>query len=272
MSNTIASCPTWTVEEATNGSHGHIIRGMKTLSFPKFGFVIYRCTYSDDVAWKKLLTLIKEEAQTHIEELGPGRNWLGSHLEWTVIEDPILDGASHDEVKMRFDKWADENVVESERTSRNVLRWLPRFNYCVVVDEKCLVSLERSESTSKAATAVPGKEPPVFLVLMRAPRGIPAWMGGGGSQRRRLRRLSDGDSVDETEQDLEDEERRMREEEQEEEDEIEHRGDTPEEAWEATWMFVEPRSLLSLYNTLHSDTGWQHFYVRPPGVYGRGEC
>lgn len=277
MGNDLASCPTWTPQEARDESDGHTIRGMKISSFPKFGFVIYRCTYSDDAVWTELLSLIKKEAQAHIKELikelGPGRDWLGTHLEWTIVEDPTLDGASQEEVNARFDKWADEIVDESERTSTNVLRWLPRFNFCAVVDEKCLASMEKSKSKTEG---IVGKSPPVFVVLIRAQTVIPAWMGGnsggGGSfKRRRLRRLSDGDSVDETEQDLEDEERRRREEEQEEEDEIEHRGDTPVESNEGNWMLVEPTFLLSLYNILHANPGWEAFYVRPPGIYSQGK-
>ena len=275
MGNDFDSCPTWTAEEARDESYGHIIRGMKISSFPKFGFVIYRCTYSNNAAWTELLSFIKQEAQTRIEKLGPGRKWLGTHLDWTIIEDPTLDGASLEDVKSRFDLWADEIVDESERTSTNILRWLPRFNFCVVVDEKCLASMEKSKLNTEAEAGGVEKAPPVFVVLMRAKRGIPAWMSGGGSkQRRRIRRLSDGDSTDETEQDLEEEERIMREaeqEEEEEEEEAEDGDDTPMEPHEATWMYVEPRYLLSLYNTMQTDSGWELFYVRPPGVYGRNE-
>ncbi|KAG4444278.1 hypothetical protein IFR05_000253 [Cadophora sp. M221] len=276
MGNDFVSCPTWTAEEARDESDGHTIRGMKISSFPKFGFVIYRCTYNDDGLWTEFLSLIKQEAKAHIRELGPGRDWLGMHLEWTVIEDQTLDGSSQEEVKIRFDKWADEIVDESKSTGSNTVRWLPRFNFCVVVDEKCLARMLKSKSKRIGVTGkaeVVGETPPsVFVVLMRAERRVPAWTGGGGlNQRRRLRRLSDGDSVDETERDLEEEERIMREEEQNEGDEIVHRGDTPVEAHEATWMYVELGCLLSLYNILHTDSGWELFYVRPPGVFGRDE-
>ena len=91
------------------------------------------------------------------------------------------------------------------------------------------------------------------------------------NQRRRIRRLSDGDSIDETEQDLEYEERIMREAEQQEEEEAEAEDDTLIEPHEATWMYVEPRYLFSLYNIMQADSGWELFYVRPPGVYGRNE-
>lgn len=274
MGNDLASCPTWTAEEAKDESYGYIIRGMKTSSIPKFGFVIYRCTYSNNTAWTELLSLIKQEAQTQIEKLGPGRDWLGTHLDWTIVEDPTLDGASLEEVKSRFHRWADEIVDESERTSTNILRWLPRFNFFVVVDEKCLASMETSKLKTEAEAAGVEKAPPVFVVLMRAKRGIPAWMGGGGSnQRRRIRRLSDGDSIDETEQDLEHQERIMREAEQEEdeEEEVEDGDGTLLEPQEATWMYVGARYLLSFYNTMQTDSGWELFYVRPPDVYGRNE-
>ncbi|KFZ16776.1 hypothetical protein V502_04906 [Pseudogymnoascus sp. VKM F-4520 (FW-2644)] len=244
MGNDLASCPTWTPSEATSESYGHIIRAMKLPSFLKFGFVIYRCTYSDDAAWTQLLSLIKREAQEGIKKLGPGRDWLGAHLEWTVVEDPTLDGATQEEVKRRFGGWADGVVEEYERTSTGNVRRLPRFNYCVFVDEKGLASLEKSKAV---------------VVLMRSERGIPAWVLEAQAAASR-RPQSSVDSEDEEEENFEDEE-----EEEEEEDDI------PLAAHEATWMYVETQYLLSLYNSLHAGSGWKHSYVRPPGVYGRNE-
>ncbi|KAH8762912.1 hypothetical protein F5882DRAFT_415343 [Hyaloscypha sp. PMI_1271] len=249
MGNDLASCPTWTPSEATSESYGHTIRAMKLSSFLKFGFVIYRCTYRDDAAWTQLLSLIKREAQEDIKELGPGRDWLGAHLEWTVVEDPTLDGATQEEVKMRFDGWADGVMEEYERASTDNVRGLPRFNFCVFVDKKCLASLEKSKAV------VDGRKPPVFVVLMRANRGIPTWVLEAQASASRRPRSSE----DEEEEIFEDEE------EEEEEDDI------PLAAYEATWMYVETQHLLSLYNSLHADSGWEHFYVRPPVVYGRNE-
>jgi hypothetical protein len=221
---------------------------MKLSSFLKFGFVIYRCTYRDDAAWTQLLSLIKREAQEDIKRLGPGRDWLGAHLEWTVVEDPTLDGATQEEVKMQFDGWADGVVEEYGRASTDNVRGLPRFNFCVFVDKKCLASLEKSKAV------VDGRKPPVFVVLMRAKRGIPTWVLEAQASASRRPRSSE----DEEEEIFEDEE-------EEEEDDI------PLAAYEATWMYVETQHLLSLYNSLHADSGWEHFYVRPPGVYGRNE-
>jgi hypothetical protein len=91
---------------------------------------------------------------------------------------------------------------------------------------------------------------------MRAKRGIPTWVLEAQASASRRPRSSE----DEEEEIFEDEE-----EEEEEEDDI------PLAAYEATWMYVETQHLLSLYNSLHADSGWEHFYVRPPGVYGRNE-
>tara|TARA_R110002060_G_scaffold32702_6_gene43343 strand:+ start:1151 stop:1441 length:291 start_codon:yes stop_codon:yes gene_type:complete len=86
---------------------------MKISSFLKFGFMIYRCTYSDNAAWALLLSIIEREATERIENLGPGRDWLGAYLEWTVVKDPTLDGAAQEEVKRRFDEWADGHVEDA---------------------------------------------------------------------------------------------------------------------------------------------------------------
>ncbi|KFZ05974.1 hypothetical protein V501_07858 [Pseudogymnoascus sp. VKM F-4519 (FW-2642)] len=220
MSNDLASCPTWTFSEATSESHGHTIRAMKLSSFPKFGFVIYRCTYSNDAAWTQLLSVIQREAQEAVKELGPGRDWLGAHLEWTVVEDPTLDGATQEQVKTRFDEWADGVVEEYERTSTDNVRGLPRFNFCVFVDEKCLASLEKSKAV------LDGRKPPVFVILMRAERGIPAWVLE--AQVAASQRPQNGvDSEDEEEELFED-----KEEEVEDEDE----DDIPLAAHKATWI------------------------------------
>ncbi|OBT62289.1 hypothetical protein VE03_08597 [Pseudogymnoascus sp. 23342-1-I1] len=229
MGNDLASCPTWTLSEATAESYGYKIRTMKLSSFLKFGFVIYRCTYSDDAAWTQLLSPIQREAQEHIKGLGPGRDWLGAHLEWSVIEDPTLDGATQEQVKRLFDGWADGVVEEYERTSMD-------------------------------NAAVDGRKPPVFVILMRAEKGIPAWVLKAQAEASQHPR-SGADSEDEEEEFFEDEEK-----------EGDNEGDDiPLAAHQATWMYVETRYLLSLYNSLHSDSGWENFYVRPPGVYGRNE-
>lgn len=258
MGNDLDSCPTWTLSEATSESYGHTIRVMKLSSFLKFGFVIYRCTYSDDVAWAQLLSLIKRQSQENIKQLGLGRNWLGAHLEWTIIEDPTLDGVTREEVKMRFDEWADGVVDEDERTSTDNVRRLPRFNFCVFVDERCLASLRETKDM------VNGRKSPMFVVLMRAERGIPAWV-------LEAQAAASGrfDSKDEGDKNFENEEEEQEEEEKEEEEEDEDV--IPLAAHEATWMYVETQHLLSLYNSLHADSGWENFYVRPPGVYGRNE-
>lgn len=243
MGNDLASCPTWSLPEAISESYGHTIRAMKLSFFPKFGFVIYRCTYSDDAAWTDLLSLIQREAQETIKELGPGRDWLGTHLEWTIVEDPTLDGATQEQVKTRFDEWADSVVEEYERTSTDNVRGLPRFNFCVFVDEKCLASLEKSKAV------VDGRKLPVFVILMRAERGIPAWVLE--AQAAASRRPRSGVDSEDEEEIFEDEE----------EGEVEDENDISLAAHKTTWMYVETHHLLSIYNSLHADSGWENFYL-----------
>lgn len=146
---------------------------------------------------------------------------------------------------MRFDEWADGIVEEYERTSTDNVRRLPRFNFCAFVHERCLASLHKSKAT------VDGRKPPMFVVLTRAARGITAWVLE--AQAPASGRFH---SKDEGDKNCEDEE----EEEDEDEDGI------PSAAHEATWMYVETQCLLSLYNSLHADSGWENLYVRPPGV------
>lgn len=42
-----------------------------------------------------------------------------------------------------------------------------------------------------------------------------------------------------------------------------------EEDLDLDWMWVEVFFLCEFYNTIQADSGWDCFYVRPPGVYPR---
>lgn len=70
----------------------------------KWGFVIYRCAYGDDIAWERYLRALADAAR---EDLGRrGRKDLAEFLEWTIFEDDVsLSGASSQTVRERFTGW-----------------------------------------------------------------------------------------------------------------------------------------------------------------------
>jgi len=69
----------------------------------KWGFVIYRCTYSSQNKWDKFLSLIKEDAREYLENEKNQDLW--ESMEWSVVEDRELDGVDYKEARRKFDHW-----------------------------------------------------------------------------------------------------------------------------------------------------------------------
>ncbi|KAK8123040.1 hypothetical protein PG984_011710 [Apiospora sp. TS-2023a] len=118
----------------------------------EWGFVIYRCAYGDDALWDRYMKYFKEGIHDKLVE------WECEHVEkyarWTVFEDEAgLQGASKLHVRRRFVEWRDRHCVwrpgqpwfdkhlPEFRPPRKTLR-LPRFNYCLHVDQDCLETVE----------------------------------------------------------------------------------------------------------------------------------
>lgn len=71
----------------------------KLLRYPdaKFGFIVYRCTYDNEPDWAKFMKFLDAHVQWKLEKYGIGD--LYSRLDWTVQEDPELEGASEEEIR-----------------------------------------------------------------------------------------------------------------------------------------------------------------------------
>jgi len=111
-----------------------------------WGFVIYRCTYSDDSAWSDLMARLKESICSQLT-YGCAEDLMDS-LALTVFEDPSLDGASKADVRERFKQWVASPEAGAERVRADALpivsgsvETTPRFNYCIHVDEGALRSV-----------------------------------------------------------------------------------------------------------------------------------
>jgi hypothetical protein len=63
----------------------------------KLGFVIYRLTYEDDGQWSRVIEYIKKRTRENLEASGDGD--LVEHVDWTVHEDPELNGAHSGQVR-----------------------------------------------------------------------------------------------------------------------------------------------------------------------------
>ncbi|WYZ43574.1 hypothetical protein EsH8_VII_000010 [Colletotrichum jinshuiense] len=128
---------------ATTGFH-ETINTRVTVDYPKWGFVVYRGTYSDDTLWEKCVALLKSNVnywlRVHNQE-----DILGPDLVWTIIEDrETLDGAPKEEVRTRFREWAAGRSVERDGPGADgpwVGQRSPRFRFCVYVDQASLDSL-----------------------------------------------------------------------------------------------------------------------------------
>ena len=121
-----------------------IIQGMQQTGHHKWGFVVYRCTYSDDEAWLRYIQYIKDQTIATLDFYGQ-QFLLEKYLDIPVVEDPQqLDGASKPHVRALFAERAErdrqtENGGPGSATFFG--KMMPRFNYCVYVDKACLDTL-----------------------------------------------------------------------------------------------------------------------------------
>ncbi|KAM3443537.1 hypothetical protein MY4824_000423 [Beauveria thailandica] len=146
------------------GRLGHVLHTMQQTGFHAWGFVIYRgCSYADDAAWQRFVAYMKQEVHntllatprlpppttststsTSTSLLDTSGRQLAPYLEWTVIEDPRLENASKDAVRAHFASWAAARSPRRDGPGADgpfIESHVPRFMYCVYVDQRCLRTL-----------------------------------------------------------------------------------------------------------------------------------
>ncbi|KAK5637687.1 hypothetical protein RRF57_013402 [Xylaria bambusicola] len=142
-------------DDFLNSTMGATAQFMRDTGFETWGFLIYRCTYGDDEAWNRYMEAFKKQVHSVLEHYG--RDWLlEKYAQWTVVEDEeTLNGASKQQVRERFVQWRDQHSVSRELSEvaavvRQSAFWatheslrLPRFTYCLYVDQKCLDTLKQ---------------------------------------------------------------------------------------------------------------------------------
>ncbi|KAF1998104.1 hypothetical protein P154DRAFT_604358 [Amniculicola lignicola CBS 123094] len=107
----------------------------------KLGFVVYRCTYGDDAAWKRCLNFLTVQALESLKDTE--LESMSSRLDWNVQENKrVLDGASFDVVREDFRHWI-EDGHEINIAS-------PRHHACIVIDKPSLQSILRWQPTSRS--------------------------------------------------------------------------------------------------------------------------
>lgn len=109
----------------------------------KWGWVIYRCTYTDDATWAKFRDLVEAHSRESIAESEAPE--IAKQMEWVWIEDAYtLDGASTEALREKFRAWrANEVARQPGDYEPNVI---PRFRYFFKIDQEALDSLTESLS------------------------------------------------------------------------------------------------------------------------------
>jgi hypothetical protein len=129
-------------------------------------FSMYRCTYNDDKAWKRMLQLIQDEIQESFESednRGPEGAYLLPYHQLIINDDPKkFDRATSHEVRDHFNIWVAEQlplVSSSPSYLQQTVRedkpyhqpgpeylFGARYNFALFVDDICLESLDHMAS------------------------------------------------------------------------------------------------------------------------------
>lgn len=120
---------------------------MQQTGHHKWGFVIYRCTYSDDEAWLRYVQYVKDTTINKLDFYGQ-QFLLEKYLDIQVVEDPQLDSALKPYIRSVFAERAerDRQPEHGGPGSETFFgKMMPRFNYCVYVDQACLDTLPARE-------------------------------------------------------------------------------------------------------------------------------
>lgn len=123
----------WFQEEPERSLQG-MLKG--TPASTKWGWVIYRCCYKPEFEqrWQRFKrTVVENERRNVLESTAPG---ILDRMDWTFIEDPALEGASREELKLKFRSWVKSSKgVDSIDTTHNQDS---RHAFFIYVDEEAL--------------------------------------------------------------------------------------------------------------------------------------
>jgi hypothetical protein len=215
---------------------------LKVLNNPSFlkpdapwGLVVYRVSYSDDAAWDRMLSVIREGIELSLA-LRPAQPDLSSRLELVVMDDQSkFDGAGPEKIREHLNSWSLDELQRNWRADREPAtkdeitnsagnaEYLflagSRYNFCFLVDAICLESLEKMVT-------------PVI-------------------------KLVNGNWAPDSEQD---------EAEEDEEDEKLNweGGETNAEYEDVGWMYVDAYEYVTVQDEFHQEDNWSEMYVRPP--------
>ncbi|KAH7317109.1 hypothetical protein B0I35DRAFT_479884 [Stachybotrys elegans] len=190
-----------------------------------WGLVVYRVSYSDDAAWDRMVSSLRQDIDSSLAKYQQLQPQLSSRHQLVLMDDKAkFQGASLETIRRHFTDWC---VNELRRNWRSGLapatdstdyleRAGPRYNFCFLVDDICLESLEKMDN-------------PVVKLVSRD------WTP---------------DSQDD---------------EPEEEERLDWEGgETNSEYEDVGWMYVNAYEYVDVQNQLRDGGDWADMYVRPP--------
>jgi len=141
-------------EEGINQTNmGNTIKFMRQTGFHQWGFVIYRAAYANDNLWDRYLAALKDNVRHNLQRNNCD-DLLEQYIQWTVFNTEV-DKSTKNDARRHFASWCNENRVEHDVRSA-----LPRFNYCLYIDQKCLETLE-AHAQGKSNRNEAGLGPPL---------------------------------------------------------------------------------------------------------------
>ena len=88
---------------------------------PKWGFVIYRCTYSSQARWDEFMSAIKNDLNQYLA--ADEDKDLRDTIDWTVVEDEAnLEGATWEEARVAFDYWVTDELADGANIENTTSR------------------------------------------------------------------------------------------------------------------------------------------------------
>jgi hypothetical protein len=196
-----------------------------------WGLVVYRVSYSDDAAWDRMISSLRQDIDSSLAKYQKLQPQLSSRHQLVIMDDKAkFAGANLETIRDHFTGWCINELrrnwrsglvpaIEDEMSgSTNYLEQAgPRYNFCFLVDDICLESLERMAN-------------PVVKIVSRD------WTP---------------DSQDD--------------EPEEEEDRLNWEGgETNSEYEDVGWMYVNAYDYVDVQNDLQDGSDWADMYVRPP--------
>jgi len=160
-------------EDSPHESKIFLLKNMYLSGYHTWGFVVYRCTYSNDLLWAAFVDTLQSVTESMLER----SELLGhrAHLKWTFIEDrETFEDASVDTVRTQFQEWVGARNVTRDGPgvdSPNVLDYSIRFRYCLMVDKTCLESLRKLINPYSGICHILGS---IIIIDSWAGRPVPA--------------------------------------------------------------------------------------------------